>query len=286
MEQSLSQVNVNKVSSPVAHKSPKQQRSVANGRKSTKIPNGGGASSIQSRSPCSSPKRSPKLVRAGPGTELKDYGPIDHRVTSKYPPHAYPANGSGNFKQQIPTQNFSKIPNLGQSGLQRPAIYQNGLAQQHSQPAKQVAKPAIEPQQQITPQGELLSEASLQQPRAYSLPRPKRDEACPSNVAIVSPMPSSSSASKIVDSVSFSPQKASTPLKSKEEPNLNQVPTAMLPISHNSNPEPAQCRQQYFPHQIPNTTTIAMLVPSGKFHFGHKHKNEIQGLPHMLAQPY
>lgn len=259
-------MNASKISTPVSLKSPSQQRPIASGRKSAKISNGGGAPSIQSRSPCGSPKRSPKLVRAAPGTtELKDYGPIDHRAANKYPPHAYPASGKGNFKprvdvqQQIPGPNFSKVSNLGQSGLQRPAMYQNNPGQMYSQVMKPIAKPIKEPQHQPSESTEM----SPEQLRGYSLPRPKRDDSCPSNIAVVSPMPSSSSASKIGDSIHFSPLKASTPMKGREDAPKNQVQTPMPPIGPNLNPDKTPSRQQHFP----STSTLNMPVLSGEFLF-------------------
>jgi len=202
-------------------------------------------------------------MRAAPGTtELKDYGPIDQRLASNYPPHAF-LNNTNTKQQQI---NGTKIPNPGQGGLQRPQIYQNGPIYQHQQQgmAKQIARPNAETQ--VTLPKENCDE-TVQQPRAYSLPRPKRDElGGPSNIAVVSPMPSSASASKIVDSTQYSPQKvlSSTPVKNGDEALKGQVPTAMQPFGLTMSPEPSKSRQQTHHYQMPNTTTLAALVLPGK----------------------
>ena len=112
-----------------------------------------------------SPKRSPKLQR---NTEIKDYGPVDGH---QYPPHHANNKPSNKVASKIPSIGSSKIPKTNEKSnkVEQPEL----LASQMS--------------------------ASLQT-KNKSLPRTKRREESPgpSNVAVVSPMPSSKTEEELI----------------------------------------------------------------------------------------
>jgi hypothetical protein len=168
----------------------------------------------------SSPKRSPKLQRAG--TEIKDYGPIDQQL-EHYPPHH--ASNAGVTRTQLPmptTGSPSRIPN--------PKVLGSGLRQPSKIPGSKAAVAAsttIDATAESLPQGcsvrplqldkETRGRETVKEPpasikeattsendestaqmtasfhsRTKSLPRTKRREdgsPGPANVAVVSPMP-------------------------------------------------------------------------------------------------
>ena len=268
------------------HRSPKQQPRGNNpnaGRKLTKIPNGNGSipsAATSGRSPCSSPKRSPKLLRAAAGaTELKDYGLIDQRVSTNvnYPPHAFPSQGAGKTKleyspsqlqqqQQQQLQMQSKIPNpnsrIATSGLQKPGQVGTKLSQTGipSNTKEQL------PRSGEVPGNEEIQGSPMMQSRACSLPRQKRDEMGPTNVAVVSPMPNSASTSKIeLGSNSCQPQKTNS--VDEGDTLKNPVPLAMVPLGMCSKSGDSSKMPQHFmpfSSHVPSATTMAALISSGR----------------------
>ena len=139
-----------------------------------------------------SPKRSPKLQPRN--TEIKDYGPVDG--------HQYPPHHANNKTTNIPK--VSKIPSSASKISSRiPSAAKNNA----SEVAVDKSKLGIEivttttvnrQDKQTLPSGENEAELASQmsaslQSKNKSLPRTKRREESPgpSNVAVVSPMPSS-----------------------------------------------------------------------------------------------
>jgi hypothetical protein len=187
-------------------------------------------------------------MRAAAGaTEIKDYGLIDQRITTNtnYPPHAFqnPAHGKAKLDYNTPQpqqqQALSKIPNpsrLPTSGLQKPSIPgpQTGLKM-----PKTVACPVPD-----NATGDEVPASSTGSPaRSCSLPRQKRDEVGPSNVAVVSPMPNSASAPKM-----------EAGLASDE---LLKPPAQVLPVSAKSQDAPGLA---YLPFASVSTTMAAMVA--------------------------
>jgi hypothetical protein len=297
----------NKIPTPASsqHRSPKQQQRANNTngpRKMSKIPNGNNAlpsAAASGRSPCSSPKRSPKLVRAASGaTELKDYGLIDQRISANvnYPPHAFQSQGNGKSKleysslqqqqqqqlqqqQQQQQQMLTKIPNpsgsrVPTSGLQKPSSQHYGQQQQMVfKTAKSLIPNADNNCGNREPQLIEDGQASpAMQARACSLPRQKRDDGGPTNVAVVSPMPNSASTSKIEigSGGGLVIQKSTSVDESSNGDTLkNPVPLAMVPLglcSKSSNPESSGKSPQHFfaAAQVPSATTMAALISAGR----------------------
>ena len=264
-----------------AARSPKQQQRSSNlgsSKKSSKIPNGGPTSGGNSRSsPCGSPKRSPKLMRAASGaTEIKDYGMIDQRVVPNYPPHAFPSPANGKFApmqppptplQQQQQQLLSKIPNpsrLPMSGLQKPSA---GQPQLGLKMPKMIQNPAPVPDApDDDPPPPPLPSSPANQARSCSLPRQKRDEAGPSNVAVVSPMPNSASTPKI-DAGNLSTSSSASLQKSgsvdETEPAKSAVPVAMAPIGLCGKPENSP-GNHFMGFSTQPVNAMTALVPSGQ----------------------
>ena len=255
-------------------RSPKQQQRSNNSssaKKSSKIPNGASGTAGNSRSsPCGSPKRSPKLLRAASGaTEIKDYGMIDQRVVANYPPHAFPspANGKYTLMQQPQQQQqvLSKIPNpsrLPMSGLQKPSSVQSQLGLKMPKMIQNPA-PALEAPEDDPPPPPLPS-SPANQARSCSLPRQKRDEAGPSNVAVVSPMPNSASTPKI-DAGNSTTTSTIQKSGSVDEPESAKtaVPMAMAPIGLCGKPE-SSAGNHFMAFASQPVNAMTALVPSGK----------------------
>lgn len=256
-------------------RSPKQQQRANNQnngvKKNTKIPNGN-SNPGNSRSPCSSPKRSPKMMRAAAAagaTEIKDYGMIDQRVSTNvnYPPHAFPNPGNGKQSATQPQQLFSKIPNpsrLPTSGLQKPSIQPpSGLKMPKLVQTPETLPPHVE---------EMPAPASpATQARSCSLPRQKREENGPTNVAVVSPMPNSASTPKIdAANLTTATIQKSISVDETESSAKNSVPLAMAPIGglcQKSEIGAKTLPQHFTPYNCQPTTMMAAFVASGKFTF-------------------
>lgn len=136
-----------------------------------------------------SPKRSPKLQPRN--TEIKDYGPVDG--------HQYPPHHANNKNTNIPK--VSKIPSSSSSKISSriPAAKSNAeVAVDKSKLGIEIVTTVNKQDKQALPLGENEAELASQmsaslQSKNKSLPRTKRREESPgpSNVAVVSPMPSS-----------------------------------------------------------------------------------------------
>ena len=170
--------------------------------------------------------------------------------------------------QQQQQQMLTKIPNpsrVPMVGLQKPSTPSYGQQSGIKMPKTGIPNNAEnipkEPQQRM---GDVQMEDGQSSPatqsRACSLPRQKRDEGGPTNVAVVSPMPNSASTSKI--EAGNVAQKSNS--VEDNDTLKNPVPRAMVPLGLCSQTSTGMSTPQHFSSQVPSATTMATLISAGK----------------------